>query len=102
MINGKINRTHGLFITETDMWVIAHTYHSNHQVTLLPMELSILFMSFENLFKIRPEGVLSKYKFMGAFHVFWSICSCNILEVRIVEKLIIKKIIVIHVVDPNG
>ena len=40
---------------------------------------SIWFKSLENLFRILPTGVISKYKLTGAPSIFSSISLCNFL-----------------------
>jgi hypothetical protein len=49
-------------------------------------------MSFENLFSIVPEGVLSKYKFIEEFHTLFIILLWRILPTLTAEKVSKQKI----------
>ena len=51
-----------------------------------PFYISIKFKSFENLFKILPVGVISKYKFIGANITLSIISSCNFVVAFLVNN----------------
>jgi hypothetical protein len=62
----------------------------------------MMWASFENRLRILPDGVMSKYRLIGAFIVFLNICKHSFLDFNKVEPLINIRINDIHDAYPIG
>lgn len=89
--------------TKADTNIAAPT-HDRHSITKFKVNgksASILFKSFENLFRIFPVGVLSKYRLIGDFNVLSTILRCNLLDALRTDIIIRKNPIVTQPPKPN-
>mmetsp|Transcript_7536 Transcript_7536/g.7082 ORF Transcript_7536/g.7082 Transcript_7536/m.7082 type:complete len:111 (+) Transcript_7536:182-514(+) len=81
MITGIITKIHMIFIAITIATPLSKINSWTRVFMAKGTLTSTLLMSFENLLKIMPEGVTSKYKFMGAPQIFSSIFLKRLAEI---------------------
>lgn len=86
MKRGKIVvKNNGVLIPTTIGTVITRSKEDNQEWILLRSVTSIVSTSLLNLFKMRPNGVVSK-KFMGERTILLKIEACSLLEALTLPK----------------